>query len=431
MKISFEDWYQSQTIHDDAKALFDESVKCHRICAYRAAYLMAYLGFQTMIKNRILSARVKPSNISLQLWEKTQRMAAEDNEWDNAVFEAATRIKPDNIFLVNDDIRRQYAYFRDIRNDCAHAKSNVVSYPHVETLWLFIQSNGLKFVVNGGKSSMMERLKKHFDSRYTAPGTDITPLIDDLPHSMNADEMTTFLMEYYNYIENEAAVLWMDDDEDTYVFWKSLSMLPKCQLKKAFIDFIKSDWSHFEIFLTAFPYLMTEIIKDTSFCREYWSSKIGNSICSTEGYWEVVRILLQYSVIPEPELDDFIARVMKAQFVGWPRGLCLEQLKSTKYFLMLRNDIFFSKDRITGSYGVDHANTKWVSIKFYLENTEIDDEVCVELAGAYRYASYGKFFEGMETMFKENNEFKESFIAKSSRLGLELCHSLSVFVELE
>ena len=54
-----------------------------------------------------------------------------------------------------------------IRNKCAHGKSGKIEYYHIESLWNFIQENFYKFVVNGGKTGVMQQIEDYYDRTIT------------------------------------------------------------------------------------------------------------------------------------------------------------------------------------------------------------------------------------------------------------------------
>lgn len=63
MKHFFEQWLDEQSDNsinnEEVKDIFEESIKCYKIGAYRAAIVMAFNGFQIVIKNRIVNDKDK------------------------------------------------------------------------------------------------------------------------------------------------------------------------------------------------------------------------------------------------------------------------------------------------------------------------------------------------------------------------------------
>ena len=118
MRIEFDDWLSSQKISATAESLFKESVVCYKASAYRAALLLSYVGLQTIIKDRLLSANC-PSSIPAGQWAGIIRNLTDDDKWDSQVYDAIQMKSPASIFGISDDLRNQIAYWRNRRNDCA------------------------------------------------------------------------------------------------------------------------------------------------------------------------------------------------------------------------------------------------------------------------------------------------------------------------
>ncbi|HEV7785046.1 MAG TPA: hypothetical protein VGQ28_06890, partial [Thermoanaerobaculia bacterium] len=140
MNIPFRAWLLEQGIDTHSQSLFNEALLCYQVSAYRAALVFSYLGFLRILVQRLITAH-PPESFPKAMWDALQKRIRDDNSWEGATFEAATRSQPDSIFLVDDDIRQQLQYWRGRRNDAAHSKGNEISYAHVESLWLFIRSN--------------------------------------------------------------------------------------------------------------------------------------------------------------------------------------------------------------------------------------------------------------------------------------------------
>lgn len=67
MKIAFEKWLEQNEIPEEAVALFEESIHCYKISAYRSAFIMSYIAFQNILKKRMLSAANTPTGVT-QTW---------------------------------------------------------------------------------------------------------------------------------------------------------------------------------------------------------------------------------------------------------------------------------------------------------------------------------------------------------------------------
>lgn len=190
MKLEFEEWILSQKIGDSAKELFEEAIICYKASAYRASLLLSYLGFQTIIRDRIIISKC-PSGFPESKWRMIQKDVTDENKWDNTVFDAIQTQSPSSIFPLTDDLRNQVSFWRNRRNDCAHSKRNEIGFAHVEAFWLFIKSTLGKFVVAGTKDELTNQIAIHFDRRLTPPGEDFTQIIDQISY-IGSDELNDF-----------------------------------------------------------------------------------------------------------------------------------------------------------------------------------------------------------------------------------------------
>lgn len=194
MKIPFQSWLLDQNIDVDSRSLFNEALLCYQVGAYRAALVFSYLGLLRILAQRLMTADA-PDSLPTSAWESIQRRIRDDNTWEAAAFEATLRVQPASVFLVDDDIRQQLQYWRGRRNDAAHSRGNEVSYAHVEMLWLFIRSNLGRFVVNGGRSGLLERFRRHFNPVYTPQGTDFSDLVALIVRSVVPAEYREFIRD--------------------------------------------------------------------------------------------------------------------------------------------------------------------------------------------------------------------------------------------
>jgi hypothetical protein len=191
MKLAFEVWVAGQEMSAEARELFAEAVLCHKISAYRAAMIMSYLGVQTVLRDRLLQSS-GPNGFVAGRWAVIQSDLRSDDKWDAAAFDAV-QMKSPPVFDVSDDIRNQFMFWKNRRNDCAHAKANAISQPYIETFWLFVQSNLPKLVVGGSRADLLQRIQQHFDPSVTPVGQSTGPLIAMISSSVVPADVSAFL----------------------------------------------------------------------------------------------------------------------------------------------------------------------------------------------------------------------------------------------
>jgi hypothetical protein len=106
------------------------------------------------------------------------------------------------IFNINDDIRQQIKYWKDRRNDCAHFKTNDIEAHHTESFWSFVKSNLAKISIEGGKESLLNKFEKHFDTTFTPPDADFSPLVKEIDESVEINELSNLWSELINKIDH-------------------------------------------------------------------------------------------------------------------------------------------------------------------------------------------------------------------------------------
>lgn len=405
MILKFERWLYSQNIPEDANELFKESIICYKVSAYRAALILSYLGFQMTLKDRVLSIDTStlPDAYTIEGWRaKVINDLDDQNLWDNKVHSITQMRDNKAVFLIDDDLRQQVVYWRNRRNDCAHAKDNKIDSSHVECFWLFLESNMNKFVVNGGKNGLLDKIKKHFDLAYTPPGEDPLYLINQIPLTMRKSEIATFFNEVYDFFSEMKNIRTASKEGgEVYKFWlKVINHENFDCIQNSFISFIKSDMDIFCRFLKNYPDILYKIIEDKDFMRQFWVSEFFERHYGAHK-WRIVEIILKNNVIPEAETDIFMKK-LALNTINPPIEM-IELLTKFNYFLFKKRYLFES-GKISELYtGINFANNHWNQIKFYIENIGLDEIVVRELNSAYLAAHFGTFYDGLTRLLEDKN----------------------------
>ncbi len=177
-----------------SRALFNEALLCYSAGAYRAAVVFSYLGLLRLVAHRLMASS-PPVGFPEALWQQVQRDLREDQKWETTAYDNLIRSKPASLFLIGDELRAEVSYWRARRNDAAHARTNEIAAPHVESLWLFVRSNARKLVVAGGREGLLERFKRHLDPSYSPRGADMFPLVAEIPQAVRSQEFLDFLRD--------------------------------------------------------------------------------------------------------------------------------------------------------------------------------------------------------------------------------------------
>lgn len=408
----FEEWYNKKINCDDAKEIFSESCKCYKVGAYRAAFLLVYLGFQIILKERLLKSPKEPNGINGSYWDDITGKLRDDNQWDEQVTKAVEMKKPARIFLISEDIKEQYLYFRRIRNVCAHAKDNIINYSHIDTFVLFMQSHINKFIINGGIDGLMERIKRHYDPSFTKRNSDVSPIVEDIRTSMDVSKIPEFLMDAYNFFDKEGWLTPFDKWQMGSDFWEAIIRSSDDDLVKAFYTFVKRDWNVFFGFIDSYPERLIYSLDTATeeFRRNFWYDKILQMFKGAyyENRWVVLKTLLSSGIIPEEEKEDMLKRIVNTKQT--PPEDTVDSLKSTDYFKLLRDSIFGSGTNFNSPDGIQYGNFNWSRIKFLIANVDLDDDIVLQLNRALSYASFGAFYEGFKDLLLGNAEIRENYI---------------------
>ena len=151
--------------------LFDQSLKCYQVEAYKAAYLYSYLGFLDYIRELVLNYKGIPKQFNnklkknknenqiYNLWDKIKDKLKLEDSWESELFNIINEGLPNNIFLLKDNVRNEFMQKKDLRNVCVHNKTRKITYSSVEDLWDFIAYAKEMVVVNGSIEVLMEELE--------------------------------------------------------------------------------------------------------------------------------------------------------------------------------------------------------------------------------------------------------------------------------
>ncbi|MGG4392112.1 hypothetical protein COK01_24810 [Priestia megaterium] len=421
MELRFENWIKKQDISEDALILFDESIKCYRVGAYRASFLMSYLGFMKALRDRLLKSG-KPTQIHEAEWEKTRNDLRDDKIWEEIVFTTTQekqkidkRTSVSKVFLISNDIIEDMPYWRRKRNECAHAKDTVISYSHVDTFWLFLESNLSKFVVNGGKDALLEKFGKYIDTRFTRPGEDFRPLIEEIISVVKQEDVPEFLQEINaNYIH-------IDDMKTQfgYKFWHEIAYSSNSNLQNAFIKFITGDADTFANFIAAFPDRLALCTSEEQLVRFFWNESLFNRVHSVaENFWEIATILLRSNIIPLKEVPRFVSKLAdQISSFSKPNEIEAKELEKHGLFSVLRSSLFES-DILISRNSYNNANTNDSKLMVYLENQPLDSLIVKQLNTLFESYNFGSFHHKLQRFIRNNPQFIEAFnqIAKKDDL---------------
>lgn len=396
MKIYFEEWVSSLKISETAKTIFQESITCYRSRAYRASLLFSYIGFQTVLKERLLNSRI-PNGISENHWEKIIRHLADDEKWEHQVYECLKMKNPAEIFLINDDIRHQVEYWKNKRNDCAHIRKNQINHSHVESFWLFIESNLGKLVVGGSREGLTEEIKKHFDRRKTPEGKDFSHLIESIASSVGFEELKVFFSEIDRVLssqDRETDPIGMETSK--IAFFSQILESENKEIGKSLIEYISQNDDGFILpDNTLLVRVLREIPEGVSFLSErpdlvrmLWFSNLfplrNDAASSFFNDFDIYCTLLRQHLIPADQVYEAHKRILERSGAFSPREEDIETLKSSDFFEVLKIEMF--ENRRINKY--KWANNYGPLLLSFLKHVDLGEEVLNGLVFGLSGANY-------------------------------------------
>lgn len=407
MQLRFESWIneQRQNISEDALVLFEESIVCYRVGAYRASFLMSYLGFMKALKDRLLRSD-KPDLVDDGKWDSIRKTLNDDNKWETTVFSTTQERDKDvnKYYLISSDLMEEIPYWKRKRNECAHAKDTIISHSHIETFWLFLESNYAKFVVNGGKEALLNKIKKHFDPDFTRPGSDPTYLIKEIPLVVKEHELPILLQEIYSddYVYFDEIFL----NEDEYLFWRKVANSSDKRLSRAFLKFMGMNDDVFTTLIFIFPDKFVEFSENTTLIRHFWKKLMFEYVkYYTDNAWEVITIILRQGWIPNEEMSGFINKLYSVfSTLGMPTLEQAKILNENGLLKTIKKNIFASGN-LNQYGGYNLANEQSSTIVYYLTYELLDDVVVKQLNELLKKISRGPFLTDMENYIKESPKF--------------------------
>lgn len=421
MRIEFDDWLTLQKISPTAEGLFKESVVCYKASAYRAALLLSYVGLQTIIKDRLLSANC-PSSIPAEKWNSILKNLIDDDKWDFQVYEATQMKPPISIFGISDDLRNQITYWRNRRNDCAHSKQNEINFPHAETFWLFIKSNLAKLVVNGSKEGLVNAIRKHFDYSMTPRGADCTPIVEQIPTAISTIELMDFFREVYK-IFHSIEDPFLTATKPQLDFWSKTLSLQDTIVVNKLVEFLKTQEWLIEDILREFPEKIHFFSDDPAFIRKLWYSNlfIGNNSPQ-----DIIVFcgLLRNNLIPANQLSEAFNQVILRLDDPQLSEDCFEILKSNGFFAQFKQKAFIDLAIDDFKWG----NKKSLFVVYYLSKFPIDDEVALSIQKIFDSRYNPRILNtDLHRFFSKNESKKTEFAESLARLAINPPEYLRVF----
>lgn len=402
MKIQFESWLEINDIPEEAQTLFEESIRCYKISAYRSAFIMSYIAFQIILKKRILNAKQLPPNINQNCWNTICSKLGDDDTWDSEVADCVKRSSPDRIFIITNPTVSEYEAYRVIRNKCAHGKTGTIDHFHVESFWNFIQENFYRFVVYGGKAGLLQDIENHYDHTITPPGKDVSYIIDRIKIGIRDDDLYDLIKDFYVFCEKDQTrtAYFFSDKNSKIDLWDKLVNESNDRIQETVIKFIKEEkGENLCDFAKRYPSTIDMFLSDMSFARKLWTVLLPKNNYPREGFWNIIERLIVNRSVPISEQNDFDNNLYKCVGLSYPKER-IEILKLTGYFKIVDNYLF-EPSKYDYPNGINHANSISAQFVAYIHDFGLSKESVECINHIFSFATYGNFYNAVCEMMKK------------------------------
>ncbi|MFJ7513129.1 hypothetical protein ACIQW7_27470 [Peribacillus simplex] len=421
MILPIEKWMTDQDFPVEVTNLLDEGFTCYKAGAYRAGLLFSYLGFEKIIKNRLLDAR-PPDNVPEGAWASIQRDLNNDSKWEETVFDTITGYSSNPIFLQDnkkrEEMNRHLSYWRDRRNDAAHAKENEINYAHVESFWTFMQSYLPKLVVRGSRAAILDSIEKHFDHRFTPENTDFSHIVQQIKHSLYDDDLISFYQEVKVIFENKNPFYMIFEDKDMNKFWDELFRLGEPFTTKL-IRFLKDENSFdvFKSFITEYTQRIALFHEDKQFIYNLWYAKIKEF----ENPYKLLAVLLRNNLVEENNKGTAFKKLISNLKNKIPsHDLDYNTLIENGYLTVFKERVFSVDDDTEALVNkFKWGNSNIDPVQHYFSVNGLDEQVVRCLCKVFRRKPYpDKLCASLNEFFSSKKELKQEFIKIAKEIGV-------------
>ena len=371
MQTRIKRWLDEQEISEEATSIFEESLICYNSKAWRSALLMSYVGFLTIVRDRILSASM-PSGFPDSAWNQKGRDLRNPDKWDTNAFSCTQQKSPAPIFIVSDDLRHQVEFWKNRRNDCAHSKPNLITAGHVESFYSFLVSNSSKFVVNGSRNSLLGRIKDHYNPDKTPMNTPVDELIVSLNTSVESAELDDFIDEIFVYLDSTKTsyeVITGAICGNKVKFIEAIYRLGSTEVKSVTLGKLLASPELALSVLRENTQFSNELIGQPELIRTIWRNHLFRNNMNDFG---VLCSLINNGLIPIQQMNEVFEVVFEVDIQ--PNSLEQRVLELNDFSAFIRSKI---DDGIFRNFSA--ANTARRHIISYLDSITLDDAICEKI----------------------------------------------------
>jgi hypothetical protein len=416
VKLPFEEWIIQKQYGKSVSDLFDEAFTCYRNAAYRASLMFSYLGFMTILKETIIRS-AKPGAIAQGRWDHIIRQLQNEDAWEKTVFEEITNSSAP-IFNINENIRQQVKYWKDRRNDCAHSKANNIESFHTESFWSFVKSNLLKISIEGGMANLLNKFDKHFDTTYTPPDEDVSPLIREIEDTVEPTRLTDFWNELYGRIDYIGFSYFGETDFTKVV--KNVFEICSENIRDNIADYLKA--SKFDVYIIYYyPETINQIKYSEEEVRQIWRNRIWENRSTA---FSIYGTLLRNCLIPRNQIGEANLHIIAHAVDYAPKDVQTHLALAGNGFGDALFQVAFVQDRLKDWY--NFVNPHADMIAYYIKNYPLKDETVEIICEMYTRTRYSHWLgERLVNIFADLPQKKAEFHDIANRKGYTIPGELS------
>lgn len=344
--MEIQKWIHKQNFDLETGKLFEESIICYKAEAYRAALLFSYLAFMTILKVRILNNKEPSGFVEAEWVAQYQNKLRDEGTWDTCLYQF-TQQKTKIVFDISENLRHQIEYWKNRRNDCAHAKDQIIGHHHVESFWAFLYSNLPKLVVGGSYENLVNKIDYHFNPDNTPISSDFTHLIQEIEHAIEPVRLKDFFRETESKIVFHSRNISAETYKRRHVdFWNKILSQCNENIKSPLINYIKEDDDRLRDFIIKVPNRIQELNLNYPFAKNYW--KLQDRIREID--LKIILSFVKNALIKPEDYNDLVNHLHDNIHVYNFDDIDIPELERIEYFDK------FKKKFIDGT-AIDNYNT--------------------------------------------------------------------------
>lgn len=191
-------------ILDDETAveILNESKKCFKIGADRAALLFAFNSLMQALKNKLIKAG-KPKDVTQGEWDSFYQNLLDDDKTEKVILKEIKN-NSSKYFTIDEGLKKDMDYWISRRNSCAHWKLNdEITSDLVDVFYSFYLHNIYRFQLGSSVEKVISDLNDIYDVTKNRPGTSPEIVIRRISYSIKNEEFGTLLSTLAdNYLWN-------------------------------------------------------------------------------------------------------------------------------------------------------------------------------------------------------------------------------------